>query len=92
MLRALSEYHIGGIESNIHLFQAILRDPAFRTGALHTGYLDELLRKTVYSKSPPELARVAALAASKQIQPKGSAPAPYIASRWLTAGRAGVLR
>src|SRR6202020_2229087 len=29
MLRALSEYHGGGIKSNIELFRAILNDPAF---------------------------------------------------------------
>ncbi len=40
MLRALNEYHVGGIKSNIGLFRAILNDPAFRAGDLHTGYLD----------------------------------------------------
>ena len=40
----LSEYHVGGIKTNIPLFQVILRDPAFRRGDLHTGYLDELLK------------------------------------------------
>ena len=43
MLRALGEYHVGGIRTNIPLFEIILRDPAFRSGQLHTGYLLSLI-------------------------------------------------
>ena len=34
MLRALGEYHIGGIESNLSLFRTVLNDAAFRAGEL----------------------------------------------------------
>ena len=34
MLRALGEYYVGGIRTNIPLFEAILNDPAFRAGDL----------------------------------------------------------
>jgi acetyl-CoA carboxylase, biotin carboxylase subunit len=43
--RALYEYFVAGIKTNISLFQRILRDPDFQTGAFDTGYLDRLLAR-----------------------------------------------
>src|ERR1700730_5499808 len=43
--RALDEYFVAGIKTNISLFQRILRDADFRAGRLDTGYLDRLLAK-----------------------------------------------
>jgi acetyl-CoA carboxylase biotin carboxylase subunit len=43
--RALSEYFVAGIKTNISLFQRILGDADFRTAKLDTGYLDRLLAK-----------------------------------------------
>ncbi|HEV2687394.1 MAG TPA: acetyl-CoA carboxylase biotin carboxylase subunit, partial [Bryobacteraceae bacterium] len=43
--RALYEYFVAGIKTNISLFQRILRDPDFQAGKLDTGYLDRLLAK-----------------------------------------------
>jgi len=90
MLRALGEYHIGGIRSNISLFRAILNDPAFRAGDLHTGYLDQLL-KTPLQPDSGDLAHIAALIAARQKPP---APAAAVSGRseWLSAGRAELLR
>src|SRR5580692_7704031 len=87
MLRALSEYHVGGIKSNIALFRAILNDPAFRAGDLHTGYLDLLFNPelTLNPEPPPARAMVAAPAAMKHIKAYESAPAPP-SSRWLHEG------
>ncbi len=96
MLRALGEYHIGGIQSNISLFQTILNDPAFRAGDLHTGYLDELLKKTPRPAKPTELAAVAAavaaIQAKRQIKPNDPTATVAAPSRWLTTGRAALLR
>ena len=62
--RALGEYHIGGIQSNISLFQTILKDSAFRAGELDTGYLDRLLQRDPEPAEPPSvLAAIAALVA-----------------------------
>jgi len=36
--RALSEYFVAGIKTNISLFQRILQDPDFREGKFDTGY------------------------------------------------------
>jgi acetyl-CoA carboxylase, biotin carboxylase subunit len=62
LTRALHEYFVGGIKTNISLFRRILTDTDFQAGNLDTGYLDRLLR----SKAPDvsgEDADVAAIAA-----------------------------
>jgi acetyl-CoA carboxylase biotin carboxylase subunit len=43
MERALDEYFVGGIKTNLPLFRKILRDPGFRCAEIHTGYLDQIL-------------------------------------------------
>ena len=43
MLRALDEYVIGGIRTNLGLFRRILSEPDFRSARIDTGYLDRLL-------------------------------------------------
>jgi acetyl-CoA carboxylase biotin carboxylase subunit len=43
--RALYEYFVAGIKTNISLFQHILRDGDFRAGRLDTGYLERLVAK-----------------------------------------------
>ena len=68
MLRALGEYHVGGIKTNIPLFRVILNDPAFRAGDLHTGYLDELLKTPLeWDRAPaPELAGIVSMITSNK--------------------------
>jgi acetyl-CoA carboxylase biotin carboxylase subunit len=43
--RALVEYFIGGIKTNISLFRRILLDPDFQAGLVDTGFLDRLLQQ-----------------------------------------------
>src|SRR6202007_527097 len=45
LTRALSEYFVGGIKTNISLFRRILRNPDFRAAKLDTGFLDRLLKE-----------------------------------------------
>src|SRR6201997_1733624 len=55
--RALDEYFVTGIKTNISLFQRILSDADFRAGKLDTGYLDRLLAKAkpdTVSNAPEE--------------------------------------
>jgi acetyl-CoA carboxylase biotin carboxylase subunit len=93
MLRALGEYHVGGIRTNIPLFRMILNDAAFRNGELHTGYLDALLKTVKWEHpAPPELAAVAALAVSKAAYEEGAPAAVRGHSRWVDAGREDLLR
>jgi acetyl-CoA carboxylase, biotin carboxylase subunit len=62
LTRALHEYFVGGIKTNISLFRRILTDADFQAGKLDTGYLDRLLR-TKSAKVVGEDAEVAAIAA-----------------------------
>src|SRR5437879_12945844 len=43
LMRALDEYLVGGIKTNISLFRRILGDQDFQAGKPDTGYLDRLL-------------------------------------------------
>jgi acetyl-CoA carboxylase biotin carboxylase subunit len=63
LLRALYEYFIGGIKTNLSLFRRILRDPDFRAGKIDTGFLERLLASPV-AESDPRLPIVAAVAAA----------------------------
>jgi len=62
LTRALNEYFVGGIKTNISLFRRILRDADFQSGKFDTGYLDRLL-KSAPAETPKEDAEVAAVAA-----------------------------
>src|SRR3954447_24112514 len=43
--RALNEYFVGGIKTNISLFRRILRDPDFQAAKIDIGFLDRLLKQ-----------------------------------------------
>src|ERR1700758_2918688 len=45
LTRALGEYFVGGIKTNISLFRRILIHPDFRAAKLDTGFLDRLLKQ-----------------------------------------------
>ncbi len=51
--RALEEYTLTGIKTNVGLFRRILTEPDFLRGEIHTRWLDELLRRP---RSVPPLA------------------------------------
>jgi acetyl-CoA carboxylase biotin carboxylase subunit len=60
--RALEEYTVTGIKTNVGLFRRILVEPDFLRGEIHTKWLDELLRRPRSAASPAD-----------QNQPAGSA-------------------
>jgi acetyl-CoA carboxylase carboxyltransferase component/biotin carboxyl carrier protein len=39
--RALSEFHVGGVPTNIPLLRAVLNSPAFAAGEVHTRFVEE---------------------------------------------------
>jgi acetyl-CoA carboxylase biotin carboxylase subunit len=95
MLRALREYDVGGIRTNIGFFRQILEDPEFRAGHLHTGFIDEFFARHQAKEAPAELRTVAALAAALHAsKPTESAVSASDAprSRWLEIGRGDLLR
>ncbi len=63
LTRALSEYFVGGIKTNISLFRRILRDENFRHANLDTGFLDRMLRRAEDKSFDSGAAEVAAIAA-----------------------------
>lgn len=95
MLRALGEYHAGGIKTNIGFFRQILEDPGFRAGRLHTGFIDEFLATHQKTASGADLEAVAVLAAAldHQEHTESTSEAPRnSANGWLAAGRLELLR
>jgi len=105
MRRALDEYAIGGIRTNIGLFRRILDDPDFREGNIDTSYLDRLLAEKpdpATDDSAPESRaaneRIAMIAAgvfrklSVPSQSGAATPTPTAASAWKQAGRREGLR
>jgi acetyl-CoA carboxylase biotin carboxylase subunit len=64
LTRALNEYFVGGIKTNISLFRRILNDEDFRAGRLDTGFLDRLLARPAQTvNADARAAEVAAIAA-----------------------------
>jgi acetyl-CoA carboxylase, biotin carboxylase subunit len=100
--RALYEYFVAGIKTNISLFRRILCDADFQAGKLDTGYLDRLLARgnsaaTTLATEPSIAAIAAGLFAV--LDPASAAPknggAGNVASApssWKQKGRAETLR
>ena len=94
MLRALEEYSVGGIKTNVSFFRDIFSDVCFRAAELHTGFIDEFFarRTLVEAMEPaPEILKTAALVAmlhtsksERQRAAIGSEPAGV--SRWKRRG------
>ena len=104
LLRALNEYFVGGIKTNISLFRRILSDPDFQAGKLDTGFLDRLLawETPVSADGNSEIAAVAAgifavldsapnssQVSTGTLSPSSNGMAP---STWKKAGRTEALR
>jgi acetyl-CoA carboxylase biotin carboxylase subunit len=99
MLRALEEYVIGGIKTNIGLFRRILTDGDFRAARIDTGYLERLLAagaaplQEAASEVPEDVVAVAvalfAASARRDGVPVGDVAAE---SRWAETGRREGLR
>ncbi len=93
--RAMHEYFVGGIKTNLPLFRRILRDPDFQAGKLDTGYLDRLLAHPDGAESQRPDGEIAALAAGifavlDAASGNGAAPRPKedrTESAWRRAGR-----
>src|SRR5580704_13787179 len=103
--RALSEYFVGGIKTNLSLFRRILRHPDFQAAKLDTGFLDRMLKEispaNPKTESTAEAAAIAAalftaLGASAQearSQPNGAAARDANATpNWKSTARREALR
>ena len=95
MKRALQEYHVGGIKTNISFFLEILQDSDFQQGLFDTGFLDRWFANRNGSQSLSEMhhdlaALAAALQYSNRAVPAASNGTP--SNPWKTAGRLGGMR
>jgi acetyl-CoA carboxylase biotin carboxylase subunit len=64
LTRALPEYFVGGIKTNLGLFRRILEDGDFQSGKIDTGYLDRLLAAKASREDMSVEKSVAAIAAA----------------------------
>jgi acetyl-CoA carboxylase biotin carboxylase subunit len=63
--RALAEYQVGGIKTNLAFHRRVLKHAAFRAGQYHTGFIEQHKADLLAPESPvPELERVAMVAAA----------------------------
>ena len=95
--RAIEEYSVTGIKTNVGLLRRILDEPAFLRGEIHTKWLDELLRRAPATQVHPVDGReamledAAALAAAYWHLSKNSDArrkrAKEAESRWKSEGR-----
>ncbi|MFN3323017.1 MAG: acetyl/propionyl/methylcrotonyl-CoA carboxylase subunit alpha [Bryobacteraceae bacterium] len=96
LLRALDEYQVAGIRTNLAFFREILRDPEFTVARLHTGFIEEFFTRRAAAADSgidSDAATVAALAAAIHAARGPAAPPPRQAgSAWRRAGREGLLR
>ena len=94
--RALEEYHLTGIKTNLGFFRGIIESPEFRSGAVDTGFIDRwMARESPVSDGTPEQEQAAVLAAAlhalRARSSNGASPqAPT--SRWKVEGRKALLR
>jgi acetyl-CoA carboxylase biotin carboxylase subunit len=89
LTRALGEYFVGGIKTNISLFRRVLADPDFRTAKLDTGFLDRMLQRKDDQQVDPQAAQVAAIAAGIFAVLGVSAAAAGERANDTSAGKAG---
>ncbi len=93
MSRALGEYHVAGIRTNLAFFRRLLDDPVFGGGLLDTGFIGAFLARSAPPHDDPELAAIAALVAAIHGKPQEpEAPATPATSRWRAEGREQLLR
>jgi len=97
MLRALEEYAIGGIRTNVGLFRRILMDKDFRSARIDTGYLVRLLdtgTSGVDAGHVPEdvVAVAAAMLGVERVSGAPTAAPDSVVSNWARVGRLEALR
>src|SRR5271166_735680 len=105
LTRALSEYFVGGIKTNISLFRRILRDEDFCAAKLDTGFLDRMLKRPEDKPVDSKAAEVAAIAAGlfavlgstaaaagEHTDGSGAQAADNAESKWKNASRQEALR
>ncbi|MBL8220169.1 MAG: acetyl-CoA carboxylase biotin carboxylase subunit [Bryobacterales bacterium] len=93
MHRAIFEYRVAGIKTNLEFFDRVLADPDFRTGSFHTSYIQDFFARAGRSVPPTETQLAVAQAiAEYHHKPDTPKHAGSAASTWRSAHHAEVLR
>ena len=97
MQRALTEYRIEGIQTNLAFFREMLGDPDFRAGRFDTGFIPQWLSRRGAPNQPSEVERDLALIAAALFESAKipqSQPGTVVAERsqWKADARARGLR
>jgi acetyl-CoA carboxylase biotin carboxylase subunit len=91
--RAIAEYRITGIRTNLSFFDRLLADPEFACAALDTGFLERYFERAPIPTAPS--AQIVALAAATPLWTRPfSSPndVPATSSAWQLAGRDQIQR
>jgi acetyl-CoA carboxylase biotin carboxylase subunit len=95
LLRALQEYSIAGVQTNLPFFRELLEDSHFREGNLHTDFIaDFFSRRRPVPQPSAKIEMAIALAAASHVknrQPEISSE-KHGDSQWLAEGRSDLLR
>jgi len=88
-LRAIREYRIEGIRTNLGFFEEMLSDPGFRAGKLSTHFIADFLaaRRPRTAEPPSAVLAAAALAAADAMGAREEAAPPRGRTAWRTSAR-----
>jgi acetyl-CoA carboxylase biotin carboxylase subunit len=93
--RAIHEYSVVGVKTNLSFFRRLLADPEFAAGRLHTGFIGEYFARQQPGANPKELLELAAYTAALHIVSRQSGAARTVAqepSRWRAIGLQELMR
>ena len=95
MRRALEEYRVLGITTNLGMFQRLMTDSEFAAGVLDTGFLERFMKERPQTE-PDRAALAAAILAAAVFEGRRTKAnindLPAASSIWQTQGRRGLLR
>lgn len=72
--RALAEFRVRGVTTNMKFLQALLREPAVHNGALHTTFIDENPQLLAPAATTNRVQRLAAFLAERTVNPEAATP------------------
>jgi acetyl-CoA carboxylase biotin carboxylase subunit len=97
MLRALGEYHVEGIQTNLRFFREVLTDQKFKEADIDTGFIDRWIAQRQSPARESEIERdLAVIAAALRDSEASPLPDPAVSeatpSSWKSASRLRGLR
>jgi acetyl/propionyl-CoA carboxylase alpha subunit len=72
MRRALAEYHVGGIKTNLPFHRKVMRHPAFIAGETDTGFIERHKAALLPATPDEEAAELAAIIAAAHARENGA--------------------